>query len=182
MRHHIHILGASGSGTTTLGKALAERMGCCHFDTDEYYWVPTNPPFQKKREPEARVRLLSDVLSQDESWVLSGSLCAWGDALIPLFNLVVFLWIPTELRMERLRQRERDRYAEDVLPGGEMHEAHLLFLEWAGEYDTGDANVRSLRRHEQWLSSLPCLVVRLDKDHSVETRVDLILQRISRIE
>jgi adenylate kinase family enzyme len=34
MFHRIHILGASGSSTTTLGQALAERLGSVHFDTD----------------------------------------------------------------------------------------------------------------------------------------------------
>ena len=28
MIHRIHILGATGSGTTTLGRALAERLPC----------------------------------------------------------------------------------------------------------------------------------------------------------
>ena len=185
MRHHIHILGASGSGTTTLGKALAERMGCCHYDTDTYYWLPTEPPFQDKRQPEARVRLLSGVLSPDQSWVLSGSLCGWGDALIPRFSLVVFLRIPPELRMERLRQREWDRCGEAILPGGKMHDAYLRFLEWAAEYDTGrdvpDVKVRSLQRHERWLSQLPCPVVRLETDISVEERVDLILRHCGNV-
>ena len=44
MIHRIHILGASGSGTTTLGRALAERLQCPHFDADDYFWVPTDPP------------------------------------------------------------------------------------------------------------------------------------------
>jgi adenylate kinase family enzyme len=41
----VHIVGASGSGTTTLGKALAARAGCAHLDTDEFFWMPTEPPF-----------------------------------------------------------------------------------------------------------------------------------------
>ena len=36
MIHRLHTLGASGSGTTTLGRALAERLQCPHFDTDDY--------------------------------------------------------------------------------------------------------------------------------------------------
>jgi len=39
MIQRIHILGASGSGTTTLGRALAERLQCPHFDTDDYFWL-----------------------------------------------------------------------------------------------------------------------------------------------
>jgi len=42
----IHILGASESGTTTLGRALKEKYEYAHFDTDDYFWIPTNPPIQ----------------------------------------------------------------------------------------------------------------------------------------
>lgn len=34
--YRIHILGASGSGTTTLGKALSDKLRYKHFDTDNY--------------------------------------------------------------------------------------------------------------------------------------------------
>jgi len=34
MNRRIHITGASGSGTTTLGEHLAKELGCAHFDND----------------------------------------------------------------------------------------------------------------------------------------------------
>src|SRR4029450_13094001 len=79
MIRRIHILGASGSGTTTLGRALAERLQCSHFDTDDYFWLPTDPPFTHQRERIERQRLLMDDLTAQDSWVLSGSLCGWRD-------------------------------------------------------------------------------------------------------
>jgi len=54
----VHIVGASSSGTTTLGAALAERLGGAHLDTDRYFWEPTDPPFTTRREPQARVALM----------------------------------------------------------------------------------------------------------------------------
>jgi len=48
-----------------------------------------------------------DDLTAHKSWVLSGSLCSWGDVAIPLFELVVYLWIPPEIRLERLRHKEQ---------------------------------------------------------------------------
>jgi adenylate kinase family enzyme len=107
MLHRIHILGASGSGTTTLGRALAERLQYTHFDTDDYFWLPTDPPFTHQRERTERQQLLMDDLTAHDAWVVSGSLCGWGDVAIPLFELVVFLAIPHDIRMARLRQRER---------------------------------------------------------------------------
>jgi adenylate kinase family enzyme len=91
MIHRIHILGASGAGTTTLGRALAARLQCPHFDTDDYFWLPTDPPFTHQRERTQRQRLLMDDITAHDAWVLSGSLCGWGDVAIPLFELVVFL-------------------------------------------------------------------------------------------
>jgi len=44
----ILIFGASGSGTTTIGKALVEILDCIHLDGDDYYWEQTTPPFQVK--------------------------------------------------------------------------------------------------------------------------------------
>jgi adenylate kinase family enzyme len=157
MIHRIHILGASGSGTTTLGRALAERLQCLHCDTDDYFWLPTDPPYTQRRERTERQRLLVDDLTAQEQWVLSGSLCGWGDGAIPLFELVVFLWVPQNVRMERLRQREHARFGERILLGGDMYETSQAFLAWAVSYDEGGLDIRSRQRHDQWLSTLPSL-------------------------
>jgi hypothetical protein len=95
--------------------------------------------------------------------VLSGSLDGWGDPLVPRFDLVVFLLVPTEVRLERIRARSRRRYGDATLePGGRLHEDYLAFLEWAAAYDAGSQGGRSRPRHEAWLARLPCPVVRLE--------------------
>ena len=37
----ILIFGASGSGTTTLGKEIEKRTDFTHLDIDDYYWKKT---------------------------------------------------------------------------------------------------------------------------------------------
>ena len=49
MKSKIHIIGAAGSGTTTLGIELANVLPHVHLDTDKYYWLD-NKNFTKKRE------------------------------------------------------------------------------------------------------------------------------------
>jgi adenylate kinase family enzyme len=71
MIHRIHILRASGSGTTTLGRVLAEHLHFPHFDTADYFWQPTDPPFTQ-RECTARQQLLMDDITAQDSWVVSG--------------------------------------------------------------------------------------------------------------
>jgi adenylate kinase family enzyme len=175
MLKHIHILGASGSGTTTLGRALAERLNYPHFDTDDYFWVPTDPPFTTQRERTARQHLLMNDLLAREQWVLSGSLCGWGDVAIPLFELVVFLGIPHDLRMARLRRREYERFGERIMPGGDMYEQSQAFLPWAASYDEGGVDIRSRRLHEQWLGTLPCLIVCFEGEYSIEEQLAVLM-------
>jgi len=113
-----HILGASGSGTTTLGAELARQLHCPHFDSDAYLWHPTDPPFDRIRPREERQRLLMADLGSSDAWILSGSLCGWGDVAIPLFDLVIYLWIPQDIRLARLMQRERERYGPAAIALG----------------------------------------------------------------
>ena len=175
MRQRIHILGASGSGTTTLGLALAKRLNCPCFDSDDYFWLPTDPPYQIKRERSQRQRLLLADLLRHDSWVLSGSACGWGDVAIPLFDLVVYLWLPVAIRLERIERRGQEHFGDELLPGGSMHETHRKLMDYAALYDTGDETVRSKRLHEKWLSSLPCNVLRIEDDLSVSDKIQLIL-------
>ena len=74
----IIIFGASGAGTTTLGRTLAEKLGWKHLDADDYYWEPTDPPFQYKIPLEERNRRLWRDLQAHQSVIISGSLVTWG--------------------------------------------------------------------------------------------------------
>jgi len=168
MPDRVHIFGASGSGTTSLASALATGYGHRHLDTDDFYWLPTDPPYREPRPREARLALLRQALAESRRWVLSGSLCGWGDPLIPEFELVVFLVVPTEVRLARLRAREWERYGRAALaPGGVLHHAHVEFLDWAGRYDVAGVEIRSRALHEAWLASMPNAVLRLEGDRTV---------------
>ena len=173
---HIHTVGASGSGTTSLAAEIAGRYGHRHLDTDDFYWRRTDPPYREKRPPEERLASLRAALHEAKRWVLSGSLCGWGDPLIPEFELVVFLAVPTPVRLARLVAREIERYGRRAIArGGALHGAHVEFLEWAGRYDTGGPEMRSRAMHEAWLATLPCSVVRLEGDVSVSEQLARLL-------
>lgn len=172
----IHITGAAGAGVTSLGAALAHRLGAVHLDTDDFYWLPTLPPYRLKRDAAERLALLDAAVADAEKWVLSGSCDAWIGSLVKSFDLVVFVVTPTPLRLARLRQRERARFgAEALAAGGAMHDQHCQFLDWAAAYDTGAAAGRNRQRHELWLSQLDCPVHRVDGSEAVNDIVDRLL-------
>lgn len=184
MINRIHILGGSGSGTTTLGKELSKRLMWPHFDTDNYFWLPTENPFTQRRNVNERFDLMRNDLVSHEKWILTGSLCGWGDIFIPYFDLVIFLWIPDEVRMERLKQREKERYGKEVDVGGKRYEESIKFLDWASQYDSGGMEIRSKVLHEKWISDLKCPVLRIEGDieSTVADRADKVIEHVRQIE
>lgn len=175
----VHITGASGAGVSTLGAALAVRLGGVHLDTDDYYWRPTSPPYREKREVAERLSALREAFAAARGgWVLSGCVGDWGAPLIPLFDRVVYVETATEIRLERLQAREAAVFgAAAVGPGGERREEHVEFLAWASRYEHGDRPGRSRARHEAWLAALRCPVLRVDGRRPVAALVDEVVGR-----
>lgn len=176
--HRIHIFGSAGSGTTTLGIELSKKLNIPHFDSDDYFWKKTDPPYIEKNPIPERHRLLLQDMKDMKSWVLSGAIDSWAEPFIPLFSLAVFIYVPAQVRINRLKLREHNRYGDRILPSGDMYQTHLDFIEWAAQYDEGRMSGRSLKRHEEWIKNLPCPIVRIEGDVSVDRTITLVLQEL----
>lgn len=174
----IHILGASGSGTSTLGQHLSRRLDIPYFDSDDYYWKKTDPPFVEKNSIVDRHRILLPELKSRESWVLSGSMDSWSEPFVPLFSLVVFLYVPAEVRIERLHKREDQRHGARIRPGGDMHQAHVDFIAWANQYDQGILAGRNIERHKKWLAGLTCPVLEIDGLNPTKKMAETVVDHI----
>lgn len=179
MIKHIHILGASGSGTTTLGEKIQSELHFKHLDTDHYFWMPTTPPFTEKRDVSKRIDLIKNDINLHDRWVLTGSLCGWGDCFIDDFDLVIYLRIPKEVRMKRLELREKERNGDAILKGNARFEAYTTFMDWAASYDEGGLDIRSKALHYQWLDTLKCKVLKIEEDISLEQKMILVKKIIN---
>ena len=168
MKNVIHIYGASGSGTSTLGRKISEELGYKCMDTDDYFWLPTNPQYTTKRSKEERLSLMKKDISENDNVVISGSLVDWGDELIPLFTLVIRLITETEIRIERLKAREKQKFGDRIMPGGDMYTHHMEFIEWARKYDAGSVNMRSKSKHDEWQKLLKCKQIVLNGADNLE--------------
>jgi adenylate kinase family enzyme len=116
----VHVTGASGAGTTTLARAVADARSVPHADVDDYYWLPTDPPYVAKRPVPERLALMRQVFVPRPAWVLSGSMTGWGDEVVATCDAVVFVTLDPVERMRRLEAREAARGSHDP-----------AFLEWA---------------------------------------------------
>lgn len=172
-RCRLHVMGASGAGTTTLARAVADRWAVPHADADDYFWIPSDPPYVEKRPEAERIALMEKVFLPREAWVLSGSMLGWGDDVVARCDAVVFLTLDPAERLRRIEARERVRVCRE---GGAVDEAAwAAFLEWARGYDDPAFEGRSRVAHERWLASLECPVLRLDSASPVEVLREEVL-------
>jgi adenylate kinase family enzyme len=175
----IHIYGASGSGTSTLGRKICKELGYKFMDSDDYYWLPTSPPYTTKRSIPERIRLMKEDISNAEHAVISGSLVNWGDELLPLFTLAIRLVTDTEVRIHRIKTRERAEFGTRIEPGGDMHQNHLEFVEWARGYDTGGIDTRSKVKHDEWQKLLQCQLIYLDGADDLDKNFEIVKKYLS---
>ena len=137
------ISGGPGSGCTTTAQLVGDELGIPVLDSDSFFHKPTNPPFQEQYSPEERRRLLVDALVQLPDWILSGSIATW-DVDLPTIHFGVFMDMPKEVRMARLKLRERERFGDRIDAGEDMHTENCHFMEWALAYE--DRSGRSRNR------------------------------------
>ncbi|MCI8528536.1 MAG: shikimate kinase [Lachnospiraceae bacterium] len=168
MKNIIYIYGASGSGTSTLGRKISQELGYKFMDTDDYFWLPTDPMYTTKRNKEDRIALMKLDISKADDVVISGSLDGWGNVFIPLFTLAIRLVTETEIRIKRLKIREKERFGERIMPNGDMYIQHMEFLDWAAKYDTGGLDIRSKATHDEWQKLLSCRQIELNGAEEVE--------------
>jgi len=178
--YRINVIGASGSGTSSLGKSLASALAIPHFESDDYFHAPTDPPFQSPRHPEERYELICRDLGPEANWVLSGGIVGWLPSPKLDFTCIVFLYVPTSTRIERLRIRELARFGSRIEEGGDMHDSHKGFIEWASRYDLGDVDGKTLAKHETYLLNQRCTVLTYRGINTVSDITANVLQSICR--
>jgi len=175
----IHIFGASGSGVTTLGRHLSQQLQYPYFDNDDFFWEKSDPPFTVRRAPELRNKLLSgNLIKTGGNYIVGGSMVSWGDEWLEAFDLAVFLYVPPQVRLDRLKKREYERYGDVIYHDPKRHQQFLGFIDWAASYDDPTSTRRSIGVHLDWMTKLKCELIRIDGVTSVEYRAKLVLAAV----
>ena len=162
MRKRIIVCGLNGAGKSTFGRALAKELDCAFFDIEDFY-------FPDRREGDAYVssipreevssRLLA-ALKESSAFVLASVTADYGGAAEACFDLAVFLHVPDEVRMQRVRTRSFSKFGARMLPGGDLYEQEERFFSLVIN--------RTEERVSSWLERTGIPVVHLDGTLPVE--------------
>ena len=174
----VQLIGASGTGKSTLGGELSKRLGIPLLEVDRYYWADDD--FRVKRSDEEKRAMLFADLAIHDSFVFTGAPQSFARGYPHDLDLIVFLRLNTEVRMNRLRQRELLRYGARALPEGDHYADTESFLAWAATYETSDDTVgNSLVSHRLLLSQATCPILELDADWPVDELLEDIIKELS---
>ncbi|HPF42383.1 MAG TPA: shikimate kinase [Bacillota bacterium] len=175
----INIFGSSGSGSTTLARAVAKKYGYIFIDTDDAIWEKTELPFSKRKSDKDAREYLEARMKTGDKIVISGSFIGWADDIKEKIDLFVYLNLPLEIRKSRIESREKARFGNRVLPGGDLYQKHIDFLEWISLYDETPESLRGKKQHEMWLADVKVPVVRITEPADIDTLVDAVEKRLN---
>ncbi len=170
----ILVCGLNGCGKSTLGRALAERLGYRFIDNEDLYFPKTDAGYlyAAPRSREEVETLLLEKVREHPDFVFAAVRGDYGAAVLPLYRWAVLLEVPREVRIERVRERSFRKFGGRMLPSGDLYEKEEAFFSLVASRP-GDFV-------EAWLPALRCPVVRVDGTRPVAETVDLLLRQLGR--
>lgn len=172
----IMIAGPSGSGKSSLGKIVAEKLGFPFFDVDDYIWKKGTPePYTQMYSKAEKISRLNKDIEPYTHFVMDGSMSSFHQAFDDKFELMVFLYADPEIRLQRVHNRAMERFGKRILEGGDLYESHRKFLESNRKYESdGSPN---LGEQKEWMKNLPCIKIELDGSNSLESNAKIIVEK-----
>jgi hypothetical protein len=110
----VSVVGTTGSGKTTLARALATALACPHVELDAVFW---GPGWSMAELPIFRSRVAAIVAG--DAWIVDGGYSAVRDLVWARADTVVWLDYPLPVTLSRLLRRitRRIRDGAELWPG-----------------------------------------------------------------
>ena len=102
----ISIRGATGSGKTTLGHILRQRLGLPVVELDAIYWLPN---WQAKPLDQFRIDVQAALDACTQGWICVGNYSHLQDLVLPQADTVLWLRLPFRVSFWRLFKRTVSR-------------------------------------------------------------------------
>ena len=172
MYNGIAIIGLNGAGKSTLAHVLAKKLHYFEIDVEDYYFPAQRssrinalegktsadanfiPYLSPKAKSEVEFAIRKDINCYPQ-FVLSGVTLNWSESILSQIDIAFYLHVPLNERLQRIRSREAQRFGSRILPGGDMYDQHIEFL--------NKVENRSEQEITRSLENLSCPVVNVEK-------------------
>lgn len=169
----IIICGLNGTGKSTLGKALAEKLRFHFIDIEDLYFPKTNSDYMyaSPRTREEVAKLLLSEMKTHENFILASVKGDYGETVCSFFEYAILLEAPKNIRIQRVKKRSFQKFGNRILPSGDLYERESEF------FDMVESRAEEIV--EEWVKTLDCPIMRVDGTKPVEENINLIIAGIS---
>ena len=168
----IIICGLNGTGKSTLGKALAEKLHFHFIDIENLYFPKTNPNYiyASPRTSKEVEKLFLHEIKTHKDFILASVKGDYGEDIYSLIQYAILLDVPKNIRLKRVKKRSFQKFGNRMLLGGDLYEQEENFFHFV---ESRDENIV-----EEWVKSLKCPVIRMDGTKSIDENTNFIMERI----
>ncbi len=172
----ILICGLNGTGKSTLGRMLADRMGFEFIDNEDLFFPKTDSSytFSNPRSKEDVIRILEEKISGNNRFIFAAVKGNYGDRLTTSLDHIVLIEVSKKIRSRRVRDRSYQKFKDRILPGGDLYEKES---KWFSLTDS-----RPETYVTEWLETVDCPVIRIDGEKPVKENVDYLVSVLSKEE
>lgn len=168
----IILCGLNGAGKSTLGKALAEKINFYFIDNEDLYFQKKDPRYlyASPRTHEEAVRILFSEIKAHENFVFASVKGDYGEAIASFFDYAVLIFVPKDIRIQRIKNRSFQKFGNRMLQGGDLYEQEESFFDFVKS--------KSENTVEEWAQSLSCPIIRVDGTRPIEENIKIIVENI----
>lgn len=168
MRSGILVCGLNGSGKSTLGKELARVLGYTFIDIEDCYFSKDDDSYlyAAPRSGEEAEKILWEKIYACDRFVLASVTGNFDEKITSLFEIIVRINVPKEIRMKRIMERSFRKFGDRMLPGGDLYETEEDFFSMAES--------RSEQYVDDWLSGMSCPVIEVDGTKSINENAEYL--------
>ena len=172
----IQMCGLNGCGKSTLGRALAKRIGFHFIDNEDLYFsrANANEPYMNPKSRTDVERLLMEEVRKHPDFVFAAVKGDYGKEIIPMYNYVVMLEVPKEIRSQRVKNRSFQKFGSRMLIGGDLYKQEEAFFQMVDS--------RQDDYIENWLQKVMCPIIKVDGTKPTEDNVDYIIRAIDKLQ
>lgn len=168
----IIVCGLNGTGKSTLGKVLAEKLNFYFIDIEDLYFPPTdsNYIYTSPRTRKEVEKLLLNEVKTYKNFILASVKGDYGKDIYSFIQYAILLEVPKNIRLQRVKNRSFQKFGDRILLGGDLYEQEEKFFRFVES--RGENIVK------EWVESLICPVIRIDGTKSIDENTNFIMERI----
>lgn len=173
MVNRIAIVGGNGSGKTTLGATLSRVLNYKHMDIEDYYFEDAEIPYSKSRTSKEVLLLMEQDAMKYPKFIISAVNADLGEKINSLYECVIYLNVPLDIRLKRVKQRAYDKFGDRVLEGGDMYEQEQGFFDFVVK--------RTMEKTDEWVKCIPCPIIYVDGTKPIDDTIEVLLSKLENL-